>query len=193
MKQSALAEGRPGGRVADALRTILEPIGMFDAEAAELPRVRELAARLIGPCIAEEDVLRAIHDRSGYGVYVVREAGRVAGTLALIFLNREGLAAIEADAFDPLHPPVEMAVLPDEEPACVYAWGIAADTREAAGVLVAGSWALGAAVPNQPFFVRAATEAGRRLLIDKMDFTPYPASSTGMLWTGPRVNARRAA
>ena len=192
MGQSTASKIRESG-VAQAMRTILEPIGMFDAELDEIGAARALAAQLIGPCIADEETLKAIYLRSGYGVYVVREYGRVAGVLALIFLNRAGLRAVEADTFDPLRPPIEMAVLPHEEPAAVYAWGIAAATREAAGILVSGSWALGAAVPDQPFFVRAATAAGRRLLTEKMAFEPHPGSTTGLLWSGRRVGGRREA
>lgn len=178
MGQSAARRG-----VAQAMRGILEPIGMFDARADELGPARALAAELIGPCIATEETLAAIYARSGYGVYVVREEGRVAGVLALIFLNAAGLAAIEDDSFDALAPRVDYAVLPHEKPAAIYAWGIAAGSRDAAKVLVKGSWALGQAVPRQPFFVRAATDAGRRLLTEKMNFNPYPGSTSGLLWS----------
>jgi hypothetical protein len=180
--------------LAQTLRDMLEPLGMFDARLEEFGSVRAMAAALIGPGIASEEVLKTVFAHTGYGIYLVREEGRPTGVVALIMLNATGLAAVEADLFDPLEPHLDCVALPHEAPTGVYAWGIAAATREAAKVAVAGAWATRSAAPNIPFFVRAATDAGRRLLTEKMPFTLYPGTTTDLLWWehGP-VDARRAA
>jgi hypothetical protein len=186
--------GKTGeGRTARALRDRLAGIGMVPAGGGELGAVRDLAARLIGPDIASEAVLSAIHRRTGYGFYVAREAGRLSAVMALVLLNGAGLAAVRADTFNSLEPDPAHAVSPSEAPEGVYGWGVAAATRESAGVLVASSWAVLDVVPK-PYFARAATEAGRRMLTAKMGFVPYPGSTTGLLWwdAAERV-ARRAA
>jgi hypothetical protein len=179
--------------LADRLRAILEPIGMFDAKDRELEPARALAARLIGGENVSVAGLRRVYERQGTGVFVSRTDQDVVGVLALIFLNAVGHAAVLAERLDPLAPDLSLVVSGREEPTAVYAWGIAASTREAAQVLVRGAIALGDAVPGIPFYVRAATEAGRRLLTEKMSFTPFPGSTAGLLWSGPRTAAQGVA
>lgn len=188
MRQSVAGQSSNVG-VAQALRRALEPIGMFDARPDELGAVRALAVALISPHVASEESLAAIYRRTGYGVHVVRKDGEVAGVLALIFLNHAGLKAVETDAFNPLDPGLEYIVEGDEPPVAVYCWGIAANRRRAAGTLVEGSWAVRSVLPDTPYFVRAATDAGRRLLTQSMPFTPYPGSTSGLLWW-PRYHER---
>lgn len=190
MDRSIQSDAREG-RTARALRERLARVGMTPAGDGELGAVRDLAARLIGPEIAAEPALRAILRRQGCGFYVAREDGVLTALMALVLLNEPGLAAVRAEAFDPIRPDPAHAVRPGETPLAVYGWGIAAATRESARVLVAGSWAVLDAAPV-PFFARAATEAGRRLLTEKMRFAPYPGSTTGLLWWDA-AERRRAA
>jgi hypothetical protein len=181
MRHSA-ADKIAQSRSAGALRDGLTPLGFAEAGVNELGAIRALAAGLISPHVAGEAALHALHSRTGYGFYVLREEGWITGLIALVLLNEAGLAAVRSETFNALDPSLEHAVARNEEPAAVYGWGIAGATREAAKVIVEGSWAVLAALPEQPFFVRAATEAGRRLLTEKMSFVPYPGSTTGLLW-----------
>ncbi|HEX5776739.1 MAG TPA: hypothetical protein VFX95_08685 [Caulobacteraceae bacterium] len=174
------------------MRERLAGIGMAPVRVDELGAVRDLAARLISPDIAGEEALRRVHRRTGYGFYVAREAGVMSAVMALVLLNGAGLAAVQAETFDPLAPDPAHAVAPPEAPQAVYGWGIAAATRESAAVLVASNWAVLDVIPR-PFFVRAATEAGRRMLTQKMSFVPYPGSTTGLLWWDAAARQRRAA
>ncbi|HEX6860823.1 MAG TPA: hypothetical protein VF138_11570 [Caulobacteraceae bacterium] len=169
------------------------PTGLFEARDDELGAVRELAARLISPHVASEESLRAIHQRTGHGVYVTRAEGQVTGFLAFVFVNGSGFGAICTDAFDPLQPQLEYVVERGVEPAAVYCWGIAADRPRAAAALVQGSWAARGALPATPYFVRAATDNGRRLLTRNMAFEPYPGTRTGLLWWPVFEAGRRAA
>lgn len=191
MGQSVAGEAAKSG-AARALRDRLAAIGMVPARLDETGAIRDLAARLIGPNIADEAALASIHRRTGYGFYVAREAGALSAVMALVLLNAVGLAAVRADTFNSLRPDPAQAVLPHEAPQAVYGWGIAAATRESARVLVESSWAV-LDVVRRPFFVRAATEAGRRMLTEKMSFVPYPGSTSGLLWWDAAERQRRAA
>lgn len=179
-------------RTARAVRERLAGIGMAPVGADELGAVRDLAAHLISPNIAGEAALRRVHRRTGYGFYVAREAGVLSAVMALVLLNAAGLAAVRAETFDPLLPDPAHAVLPHEAPQGVYGWGVAAATRASAAVLVASCWAVLDVIPR-PFFVRAATGAGRRMLTEKMSFVAYPGSTTGLMWWDAADRQRRAA
>lgn len=191
MRQSVAGEASTAGAI--ALARAVAPAGLFEARSDELGQVRALAARMISPQVASEDSLHAIHERTGHGVYVVRGEGEVIGFLAFVFVNHAGFGAICTDAFDTFDPQLEYVVAPDEEPAAVYCWGIAASRPRAAAALVQGSWAARGALPYAPYFVRAATDAGRRLLTRNMAFQPYPGSRSGLLWWPVFETGRRAA
>ena len=157
-------------------------MGLVDAPLETLGAVRDMAAGLIGEGIASTEALTSVCAHTGYGIYLAREEGLPTGVVALIMLNARGLAAVKDDSFDPLAPDLALVAGPNEAPAAVYSWGIAAATREAAKACVQGCWEMRAEAPFIPFFVRAATEAGRRLLTEKLRFVPYPGTTTGLLW-----------
>lgn len=192
MRATVTAEAYPSGN-AETLRRALAPIGMLDARPADFAGIRELAVRLISPNVASQDSLAALHRRTGYGTYVVRAEGVVTGFLSFIFLNAAGLRAVEQDVFTPLDPQLEYVVEADETPVAVYCWGIAASRRRAAAILVEGSWSARAALPDTPYFVRAATDDGRRLLTLSMPFVAYPGTTTGLLWWPRYEDGRRVA
>ena len=50
---------------------------------------------------------------------------------------------------------------------------------DALGVMVRDS------IPHLAFFGRVATEAGRRLVIERIGFKPVPGSTTDLLWIEP--------
>lgn len=177
------------GRTARALRNTFAGLGLHPARTDEFGAIHRLGSGLIGAGVAGEDALRAVHRRQRCGFYVVREDGRVTGAMALVLLNAAGLEAVCTDRFDANHPDPAHEILPGEAPVAVYGWGIAAANHDAARSIVACCWALLDTIAA-PFFLRAATEAGRRLFTDKMEFAPYPGSTTGLLWWD--VSDRRA-
>lgn len=190
MRQS-VAGGIVEPPAARALREGLAGIGMAPARSGDIGAIRGFAAGLIGPTIASEAALRGVFDRTGYGFYVTREAGVLSAVMALVLLNGAGLAAVRSGAFDPLQPDPAHVALPFEAPEAVYGWGVAAATRDGARKLIAGSWAVLDIVPK-PYFARAATDAGRRLLTEKMGFVPYPGPDTGLLWWDSHRRRRAA-
>lgn len=186
--------GRTGkGRTARTLRNTFAGLGLYPARTDEFSAIHRLGSGLIGAGVASEDALRTVHRRQRCGFYVTREGGRVTGAMALVLLNQAGLEAVCTDRFDANHPDPGHEILPGEAPVAVYGWGIAAENRNAAGSIVASCRALRDILPV-PFFLRAATGAGRRLFAGKMEFTPYRGSTTGLLWwDGCGRQARRAA
>jgi hypothetical protein len=194
MRQSVAGEACWAGGLAPRLRTALGAIGVTEADARDFAEMRALAARLIGPDIASEETLGAIHARTGYGFYVVREEGAIAAVLALIMLNHAGLAVMRRGVFDTLSPSPLHACGPFEEPAAVYGWGVAGSSRQTATAIANACRTAREAAPELPFFARAATDAGRRLLTEKMAFRPYPGSTNGVLcWDRYAPETRRAA
>lgn len=175
------------------LRQAVEPLGVVDAEPGDLAQVRTLAAELISPSVTSLATIQAVHERTAYGIYVVREEGAVAGWLALLMLNDAGLAAVEDDSFDPVSPDLGCLTSPLETPVAVYSWGIATASRQAAKSLIEACWVVREQLPDIPFFVRASTDAGRRMLTEKLYFVGYPGTASGLLWWRRLEQSRRAA
>ncbi len=160
----------------------LETFGVFPARSDELTRGRAIAAELISPDIAREETFSAVHNRSGAGVFVYRQDGLAQGFLGLILLRASGLEKIEKDSFNAISPDLNDVCIDGEEPVAVYGWGFAAATARAAGAMVMGLMALREdAGLDVPFFCRAATPAGAKVILGKMGYAPFPGSATGIL------------
>jgi hypothetical protein len=169
----------------------MSEIGLSQATSADLAAGRALAADRIDPKIAPTQVLQAIHERNGAGLYVLREEGEVTGLLALVLLNQAGLKALCDNSFTPLTPALEHVAEWGEEPAAVYGWGSASRTRRAAAKVVQAT-ATACDVLPCPSFARGTTDAGLHVLTRRLGMTPYPGSTTGLVWR-PYPGARRAA
>jgi hypothetical protein len=189
MRQSAAPF--PRSAAADALCAAMTAIGMEPATFTDLSAGRALAADMIDPKIAPEQVLRTIHARNGAGLYVFREEGEVTGMLALVLLNAAGFAALCDNTFTPLAPALDHVAALAEAPAAVYGWGSAGRTRRAAAKVVLATATACNTLPC-PSFARGTTDAGLHVLTRRLGMTPYPVSRTGLVWR-PHPPARRAA
>ena len=78
----------------------LLPFALLSARDDEVAEGRALAARLIGEPIVATDDFRRVHRRSGMGLFLAREEGRLTGILAFVPLTSEGVEALLADRFD---------------------------------------------------------------------------------------------
>lgn len=166
----------------DNIAQVLARFDLWPAKSAEFLKARSLAAQSIGAEIAPAEVLRRVHERSGGGLFLTREQGALTGALAFVLLSREGLAAVETDRFDAFDVPLDCIARPSEQPAGLYAWGLCATTRRSARRVVAGARAMRVEItPDLPCFGRAATPAGRRLMVDHLRCKPLPKSRTGIL------------
>jgi hypothetical protein len=188
MRQSAAPRRSAAAEVLGAAMTA---IGMESATFGDLSAGRALAADMIDPKIAPQEVLRTIHARNGAGLYIFREEGEVTGMLALVLLNAAGLRALCDNTFTPLAPSLDHVAALAEAPAAVYGWGSAGKTRRAAATVVRAT-ATACDVLPCPSFARGTTGAGLHVLTRRLGMTPYPGSTTGLVWR-PYPRARKAA
>lgn len=172
----------------------LETFGVFPARDDEFARGRAIAAELISPDVASESTFAAVHARNGAAVFVYRQDEVAQGFLGVILLRASGLAKIEADTFNGVAPDLEDVCTDGEEPAAVYGWGFAANTARASGAMVLGLMALAdRAGLDVPFFCRAATPAGAKVILGKMAYAPLDGSVTGLLVRYPQTASLEAA
>ena len=169
-----------------AVQAAFTRFGMAPARMIDMIEAHDFAEGLIGGKIASPEALWRVQRRSGAGVFLYHEEERLTGIVANVLLSPAGLKAIWDETFDALDPAPRHICREADEPAAVYAWGIAASNHPAAkqmldalGAMVTG------AIPHLTFFGRVATPAGRRLAIERIGFKPVPDSTTDLLWIEP--------
>ena len=176
------------------MRAELALLDIHPARRAEIAEARQFAAKLIGGTIVTPEGLQRVHEHSGASLFLYHDEDELTGVLALVMLNAAGRDAICAEAFDALNPDLAHVAAEGEEPAALYGWGIAATRKLTARRLVDGLTAIASGpVGHLPYFSRAATPQGERLLIERIGFRPYPGSTTGLLQLAPHLGARIAA
>jgi hypothetical protein len=170
----------------DAVQTCLAHHGLQAVRMDEIAAGRSMALSMIGPGIASEAAFMAIHRRNGAAVFVYRQDDEAQGFLGLILLRQSGLRRLEADQFDAVAPDLSDVCTAKEAPAAIYGWGFAARTVRASGACVMGLMALADQVfPDLPFFCRAATPRGERVILGKMGYSPLIGSASGLLVRRP--------
>jgi hypothetical protein len=162
----------------------------FSVQAArpdQIAEARAFAAFFIGDKVATAETLAWVHERSGASLFLAHEDGRLAGVWAALLLSEAGVRACYDDTFDGLEPDPAHVARRTEEPAGVYAWGIACATKDTARRLIAASDAVDAvALAHLHAFTRPVTEAGMRLAQERKGFRPVEGTKTGLFWVGPR-------
>ncbi len=177
-----------------AIRAELALLDIYPASRTEVVEARHFAARLIGGTIVTPEGLQRVHEHSGAGLFVYHDDEELTGVLALVMLNAAGHDAIRGEAFDALDPDLAHVAREGEDPAALYGWGIAATRKMTARRLVDGLSAIAnGPVGHLPYYSRAATPQGERLLIERIGFRPYPGSATGLLQLAPHLGSRIAA
>ncbi|MEO6341406.1 MAG: hypothetical protein ABIO39_15290 [Caulobacteraceae bacterium] len=143
-------------------------------------------AALIGEWIASVETIVAVSRHNPQCLLVYREDGRVTGVVSFLLLRPAGLLSIATDTFDGVAPDIDMLTSPEETPLAGYGWALAAKTRKAAAAVLAGLGRVRTDLyPGIPFFARAATNDGRRVLCGRLRYLPFPRSNTGLLWSPP--------
>lgn len=148
---------------------------------ADFAPVGEMTARRIGPDIAPGDVIRSVAERCRCALFVHEAAGIVDGVLAIIPVSRAGLAALRADRFDGTAPPLDGVTRPGEPLAAIYGWGFVGVSLRATAAVVSAMHRLRIETyPSLPFFGRAATDAGRKVMEGRLGYRLAPGSTTGL-------------
>ncbi len=173
----------------DAVAACVLACGLRVARTNELPEVRKLATDLISPRVMPMSGLRMVLRKTRSGVLVFEEAhGAITGMLAIAGLTDKGHEALLTGSFNPLAPSARHYAGPGNQVSAVYALGIAARSHEAARATVTAVMHLRETVMAElPFFARAATDAGRRVLIDRLHCSE---TAGGLLWSPPLRSGR---
>lgn len=104
------------------------------------------------------------------------------GVLGLVPLRPAGLKAVEQHLFDAGNPPQEYLCAPGDPFAGLYGWGFAARGRRASARVVLGAMKIREHLSDIPFFTRAATPAGVKVICGRMGYVPYPGAPDNLLW-----------
>lgn len=178
---------------ADALADGLSSLGVKLSNEAECEAAQAIAAELISPNVAAASTLKRVQARTRGAVFSFSEDETVTGVLAIVPLSPAGLAAVEDRSFDPLDPADDHLALPGQPLAGAYGWGMAARTRPAARAVVIATEAMHKLWPELPFFTRAATPDGERLITGKWGFVHHPRADDDLLVLLPRTLQEAAA
>jgi len=173
------------------LRRELASFGVRPAGPYEVAAARSLAADLIGEEIVSADVLdRVQRQTAGVSVFVTEEEDALCGVLAFVLLNAAGLLAVVDGAFDAQAPAPAHLAGPGESACAFYGWGVAATTKASARRVVGAAQAVMAgAIGPLPKFARPTTEAGHRLMRERLAFIDLPGSADGLVWRPPLEQA----
>jgi hypothetical protein len=172
---------------------LLAEIDLHPAGPDECDAGRAIAADLISPHVALAITLRRTQERTGSAVFVYRQDAEITGVLAILPLRPEGLDAVERHLFDAKNPPDALLCAPGDPLASLYGWGFSGRTRKASALMLTGALRLREHLHGIPFFTRAATPAGAKVLHGRMGYVPYPGAPDDLLWNPIRPSQERAA
>jgi hypothetical protein len=176
------------------LRRDLAEFQVRPARRSEVSSIHGFAAQLIGEDIVTAADLERVHDLTGEdGLFVTEEDGAITGVLAFVLLNVRGLRAVLNGDFDALSPAAGH-VASATAPACAfYGWGVAATTKTSARRVVDGAQAIMAgSMAHLPKFAHPTTEAGHRLMRERLGFVDLPDCKQGLVWRAPLDQAAAA-
>jgi hypothetical protein len=173
-----------GRDIARHIRPELLKFGLISAAGPEMAQARALAAQLIGPAIVSTETLDRVQAYTEAAVWTAHEDGALIGVLAFVLLNRAGAEAVLRGEFDAVDPAIGHMASPDQVVRATYGWGICATGKEAARRLVGGSFAIMPWFDHLPRYARPTTEAGHRLMRERMGYADLPGSD-GLVWAPP--------
>ncbi|MGZ3375351.1 MAG: hypothetical protein ACXU8S_02025 [Phenylobacterium sp.] len=184
----------PSPTLCARLRRELTAYDVQAAQGDDVAAARQFAAQLIGEGIVKAADLERVHRLTGESaLFVTREDGELTGVLAFVLLNVSGLRAVLTGAFDALSPAAEHVAGPGQPACAFYGWGVAATTKPSARRLIDGARAImGGACGHLPKFARPTTEAGHRLMRERLGFEDLPGSFDGLVWQAPLEQAAAA-
>jgi hypothetical protein len=119
-------------------------------------------------------------------LYVYREGGEVTGFLAWLPLSLEGVEALTSGSFNGLDPQPSHLCSVGAPGGAAYGWGYAGRTRRAMAAVIKGTYqARHGMCGEMPFFTRAATSDGARILNGRLGCSPFAAEAPGLFWSEP--------
>ncbi len=172
---------------------VLTEVGLHPANSEECDAGRAIAAELISPHVALAPTFHRVQSLTGAAISVCAQDGAVAGVMGMVPLTPAGLDAVQTHLFDPKNPPADHLCRDGDPFAAVYGWGLAATTRKASATVLLGALTLRKRFSDLPFFTRAATPAGARVIYGRLGYAPYPGAPGDLLWNSVPPSQERAA
>ena len=143
-----------------------------------------------GGIVTADDLDRVQRLTGGSSLFVTEEDATLRGVLAFVLLNAAGLQAVHHGSFDARAPAGPHLAGPGEIACAFYGWGVAATTKVSARRLIDGARAvMEGTFGLLPKFARPTTEAGRRLMYERLGFVDLPGSADGLVWQAPLKRA----
>lgn len=178
------SEGEEAARTR-ALNEIYASRGFFPARGIE--DVRDVVAygsALLGERLADARIVHACSERSGRCLYIRRaKDGSVEGFAAILHLNEAGADALLSGRFDAARPDLGHIAAPEEPPAAIYLWCIAANEGEARTALVRVILTARLSLfHNVPVFGRPVSRQGREMIAA---FRPRRGGAAWLGWIPP--------
>lgn len=164
----------------------LAPLGLRLATPQDIAEGHAMAVALLGPGVASVETLERVQALTGCAAFAMRShEGALIGALSVIPLGAGARASLAAGRFDGLEPPDAMVARPGEPAIAFYGWGMAGLTARARAAVVAGAMRLQREVyAPLPFYARAASSEGEKVLHDRMGARPLPGSD-GLVFAPP--------
>jgi hypothetical protein len=121
------------------------------------------------------------------------EDGALTGVMGYAPLSSAGLDAVWSETFDGARPDLSHIAGGVQRPAAGYGWGMAGRTPAARRAVVAGAVALYERIlPEVPWFTRAVTPDGRRVILGKFGYVGAPGCGSGLLVRWPKLREQAA-
>lgn len=181
-----LFDFQPDAIMPDAVVAVGARFGLRQPSLQEMAEGRDIAAAMIDPSIAPASAYAEAAAWSGMCGLVMTENEKVIGMVAILFLSREGLAAVAAQDFNARSPERVNLARTGEPVYGGYAWGIAATNKTGARACVGFADAVRREVFGRvPCFSRAATADGMRVLTGHLGYRPVPWGEPGVVWIDP--------
>lgn len=178
----------------EAIRQCVARDGLTPMNGAVLPAAGELAGTQVGSGIVRRADFLAVDAISGCTAFAYLGPDGLAGALAVIPLRIQGLAALAADRFNGVQPDLDLVARPGEAAAAIYGWGIVgAGPRSRAAVLRAVDRLRREITSEVPWYCRAATHDGARVILGRLGYAPVAGSASGLFVSHPLVQPLRRA
>ena len=176
----------------------LEAFSDIDASPAqphELPAMIALARAAVPGVAVETATVERVYRQHPQGLFPFRCSGRIAGGMAFLFLNEDGLDRLLLDELDFSDPDPAVLTPPGETPAALYVWALAARGRAAGGIANVSVYLRREPFALADYYAQPSTAQGLRAL-QQLGFESTNSFQRS-LWTYRRhrnpAPARRAA
>lgn len=170
---------------------LLSPARLVDASPArhdELAAMADLARQSISAIRIGDAVVERVYRHQAPSIFPFLAGGRIRGGIAFLYLNQHGLEHLLLGSFDFADPDLGLLARPDDTPAALYVWALAARGRAAAGIADVAVEMMRQPFAGADYYAQPATDDGARLL-RQVGFTRTPSFQPD-LWIYRRLANR---